>query len=192
MDILRSLCCCGNGNEATEGPPYERLHRSSTDTRTLGNATAVRQQPTHYTNGGVNEEHFPVTDETSPKEEDEEHMLNKIIDSTQHHIIDAGQFNSPANLNSQEYVTRTKAYDDAIREHDNAVSKLAHAHDQKAIRHEMVDDAGVHVQDWLGRPQPFSPQTLADVKGFAEQITDAVVSEFKIEHKSDVVVDMEL
>lgn len=33
---------------------------------------------------GMNEEHFPVADETSPKEEDEEHMLNKIIDSTQH------------------------------------------------------------------------------------------------------------
>ncbi|VDM84267.1 unnamed protein product [Strongylus vulgaris] len=89
------------------------------------------------------------------KEEQEEEALNRILENTQHNIIDVSHLDGMT-LNTSEYLARAQQYEEAIRVHDQNISRGVNGAPRSPSRHSkrLLEDCGNKVADWLGRPGP--------------------------------------
>ncbi|EYB83108.1 hypothetical protein Y032_0342g3023 [Ancylostoma ceylanicum] len=115
MNFAKAVCCCGGDDD--DGAPYERFYDDST-------VTSVRREDARLNNRGI-DELDNTTRESShkqikSKEQQEEEALNRILENTQHNIIDVSHLDGMT-LNTSEYIARAQQYEEAIRVHDQNI-----------------------------------------------------------------------
>lgn len=187
MDIMKTICCCGG--EDNDGLPYERFFDDSS-------VTPVRRDDSRLNGRGVDEVDSAGLDASrktvKSKEEQEEEALNRILENTQHNIIDVSHLDGMT-LNTAEYLARAQAYEEAIRTHDQNVSRGANGLPRSPSRHgrRLLEDCGNRVADWLGRPGP-TRETYAEIQQLTAEMYEAVHQGFQIQHKTDLVVYMDM
>ncbi|KAK6022759.1 hypothetical protein OSTOST_11528 [Ostertagia ostertagi] len=221
MDMIKTICCCGG--EDNDGLPYERFYDDSS-------VTPVRRDDGRLNGRGVDEVDSVGWDASrkavKSKEEQEEEALNRILENTQHNIIDVSHLDGMT-LNTAEYLARAQFYEEAIRTHDqnniidvshldgmtlNTAEYLARAqfyeeairtHDQNVSRgansstspsrpvKRLLEDCGNRAVDWLTRPAP-SHESLEEIRRWTAEMNEAVTKGIQVQHKTDIVVYMDL
>ncbi|VDL82730.1 unnamed protein product [Nippostrongylus brasiliensis] len=187
MDIMKTICCCGG--EDDDGMPYERFYDESS-------VTPIRREGSRLNGRGVDEPDNGSWDATrktaKSKEEQEEEALNRILENTQHNIIDVSHLDGMT-LNTAEYLARAQQYEEAIRTHDQNASRGANGVTRSPSRpgKRLLEDTGNKVADWLGRPGP-SRDSYAEIQRLTAEMHEAVNQGFQVQHKTDLVVYMDL
>ncbi|CAJ0588317.1 unnamed protein product [Cylicocyclus nassatus] len=136
MDVLKKICCCDGEDDG--GAPYERFYDDSAVTPVRGhdlNSRGVDQ--TDSAGRDASQKHHKT------KEEQEEEALNRILENTQHNIIDVSHLDG-ITLNTSEYLARALQYEEAIRTHDHNVSRGLNGAPRSPSRHNkrLLEDCG--------------------------------------------------
>ncbi|KAK6018974.1 hypothetical protein OSTOST_15409 [Ostertagia ostertagi] len=167
MDMIKTICCCGG--EDNDGLPYERFYDDSS-------VTPVRRDDGRLNGRGVDEVDSVGWDASrkavKSKEEQEEEALNRILENTQH--------------------ARAQFYEEAIRTHDQNVSRGANSSTSpsRPVKR-LLEDCGNRAVDWLTRPAP-SHESLEEIRRWTAEMNEAVTKGIQVQHKTDIVVYMDL
>ncbi|KAK6756783.1 hypothetical protein RB195_014918 [Necator americanus] len=186
MNVMKSICCCGG--EDDDGTPYERFYDESS-------VTPVRREDPRLNGRGIDDTDVArdaTRKQMKSKEQREEEALNRILENTQHNIIDVSHLDGMT-LNTSEYLARAQQYEEAIRLHDQNVSRGVNSAPRSPSRHSkrLLEDCGNKVADWLGRPGP-SRDTFAEISRLTAEMHDAVNQGIQVQHKTDLVVYMDM
>ncbi|VDM53639.1 unnamed protein product [Angiostrongylus costaricensis] len=190
MNIMKRFCCCSGDEDY--GTPYERFYDES-------RVTPVRREDPRI-NGGVesiyivpfrrpieetdNAEKQSERKKVKTREELEEEALNRILENFQHNIIDVSHLDGMT-LNTSDYLARTQQYEEAIRVHDHSASRAANTGNR------LIEDSGSKVVDWLCKPGP-TRETYAEIQQLTAEVHEAIAQGMVVQHKTDLVVYMDL
>ncbi|KAK5967028.1 hypothetical protein GCK32_003713 [Trichostrongylus colubriformis] len=187
MDLMKTICCCAG--EDSDGLPYERFYDDS-------GVTPVRRDDGRLNGRGIDEVDNVGWDASrnavKSKEEQEEEALNRIVENTQHNIIDVSHLDGMT-LNTSEYLARAQFYEEAIRTHDQNVSRGVNAAPRSPSRpgKRLLEDCGNKTVDWLTRPA-LSHEQLEELRRWTAEMHEAVTKGIQVQHKTDLVVYMDL
>ncbi|EPB68835.1 hypothetical protein ANCCEY_12071 [Ancylostoma ceylanicum] len=178
MNFAKAVCCCGGDDD--DGAPYERFYDDST-------VTSVRREDARLNNRGI-DELDNTTRESShkqikSKEQQEEEALNRILENTQHNIIDVSHLDGMT-LNTSEYIARAQQYEEAIRVHDQNILRGVNGPPRSP-------NCANKAAEWLGRPGT-SREAYADVRRLIAEVYDAIDQGVHVDHKTDLVVYMDM
>ncbi|KAJ1346636.1 hypothetical protein KIN20_001508 [Parelaphostrongylus tenuis] len=187
MQFMKRFCCC-SGDDDT-GRPYERFVDES-------HVTPVRRD--HPRQNGRDVDETDSTDRQSggrktvkTREELEEEALNRILENTQHNIIDVSHLDGMT-LNTSEYLARAQQYQEAIRAHDHNVSRGGSDVSRiSTTGKRLLEDSGSKVVEWLCKPGP-TREAYAEIQQLTAEIHEAIVQGIVVQHKTDLVVYMDL
>uniref|UniRef100_A0A1I7XKZ1 Ragulator complex protein LAMTOR1 n=1 Tax=Heterorhabditis bacteriophora TaxID=37862 RepID=A0A1I7XKZ1_HETBA len=169
MDIIKKICCC-NGEDDDQSAPYERLNDEDS-------VTIVRSREEGHLNGGVDDTDYvsttteAVKKELKTKEQEEQEALNRILENTQHNIIDVSHMEGMA-LNTSDYIERARQYEEAVRSHDLSASRGVNSTLHNSGKHgkRLLEDSGNRVADWLGRPS-LTAETIEEIRQHTASIS---------------------
>lgn len=125
------------------------------------------------------------------REELEEEALNRILENTQHNIIDVSHLDGMT-LNTSEYLARAQQYEEAIRAHDHSASRgVFDGSHILCTGKPLLEDCGSKIVDWLCKPGP-TREAYSEIQQLTAEIHEAIVEGIVVEHKTDLVVYMDI
>uniref|UniRef100_A0A158P9U7 Ragulator complex protein LAMTOR1 n=1 Tax=Angiostrongylus cantonensis TaxID=6313 RepID=A0A158P9U7_ANGCA len=186
MNIMKRLCCCSGDED--DGMPYERFYDESRVTPVRREDPRINGRPMEETD---NTEKQSERKRVNTREELEEEALNRILENFQHNIIDVSHLDGMT-LNTSDYLARAQQYEEAIRLHDHSASRAAS--DVSRISYtgkRLIEDSGSKVVDWLCKPGP-TREAYAEIQQLTAEIHEVIAQGMVVQHKTDLVVYMDL
>ncbi|CAJ0939504.1 unnamed protein product, partial [Mesorhabditis belari] len=181
--LYRRLCCCGDAENDQTGP-YERLSEDGD-----GDVVRVRNHESFSRGYPIEQTDGQGGFHSTPKQENEEDLLNGIVSEIQESVIDVTQHEG-ISLNTQEYMHRYNQYVAAVTRHDEMASSQVEPgslHDSglpTKYRY-ILDDTGTKISDKYAKTQ-LTEEKYNEYSRIVGEIAQAVLH-MQVANKKDLV-----